>query len=443
MMSGDSGMNYGFSNAMGHGDGAGGVFGANGSLGGFTGGSGGGSRAQRMGVVDAGLESVADLYPTPQQARSISAPSSFEGVGPGQGTGMAAPNDLMTLLGKSGGGSVPASAAGAAPSLASMIQDPSISSIGPAGAVPPDAVPFDMSEFPALAAKKGMSNSLGALMGEQGPATSRFFGAPGAADGVVGPPSSLAASMSISATSALAAAMSASGTGLPKEDFPALPTASASEDIPRGLGVGAPGQSHQKGGKASTPTSDQSQFGLLGLLKVIRMTDPDLNTLALGSDLTTLGLNLNSSKSLYATFSSPWVDGPSKSEPQFQIPACYYMQQTPPLKHAHLQKFQLETLFYIFYAMPKDLLQVYAARELYQRDWKYHGDLKLWFRRATQHDIPHLLANSPPQFVYFDLNTWECRLFSGNIHGAFANGFMKEEEAVAALPQAPPATSSS
>lgn len=33
------------------------------------------------------------------------------------------------------------------------------------------------------------------------------------------------------------------------------------------------------------------------------------------------------------------------------------MQTTPPLKHAHLQKFQLETLFHMFYSMPKDLLQ--------------------------------------------------------------------------------------
>merc|ERR1712032_1663865 len=102
----------------------------------------------------------------------------------------------------------------------------------------------------------------------------------------------------------------------------------------------------------SDDSSKQSRYGLLGLLNVIRMTDPDLNTLALGSDLTSLGLNLNSSKCLYATFASPWADGPSKTEPQYQLPLCYYMQQTPPLKHAHLQKFQLETLFHIFYAMP-------------------------------------------------------------------------------------------
>jgi CCR4-NOT transcription complex subunit 2 len=111
----------------------------------------------------------------------------------------------------------------------------------------------------------------------------------------------------------------------------------------------------------------QHEYGLLGLLRVIRMTDPDLNTLALGSDLTTLGLNLNSSKPLYATFASPWADGPATSEPQFALPSCYFMAQAPPLKHAHLQKFQLETLFHIFYAMPKDLLQAYAAAELYHR----------------------------------------------------------------------------
>ena len=48
---------------------------------------------------------------------------------------------------------------------------------------------------------------------------------------------------------------------------------------------------------------------LLGLLSVIRMSDPDLTTLALGTDLTTLGLNLNSPEPLYKTFGSPWWGG--------------------------------------------------------------------------------------------------------------------------------------
>lgn len=45
-------------------------------------------------------------------------------------------------------------------------------------------------------------------------------------------------------------------------------------------------------------SQDTSVYGLKGLLKIIRMADPDLNTLALGTDLTTLGLDLNSTEYL-------------------------------------------------------------------------------------------------------------------------------------------------
>jgi hypothetical protein len=32
------------------------------------------------------------------------------------------------------------------------------------------------------------------------------------------------------------------------------------------------------------------------------------------------------------------------------------------LSQYHVQQFQLETLFHVFYAMPKDLLQAFAAQ---------------------------------------------------------------------------------
>jgi len=63
------------------------------------------------------------------------------------------------------------------------------------------------------------------------------------------------------------------------------------------------------------------RFGLLGLLGVIRMTDPDLTTLALGTDLTTLGLNLNSPENVFKTFASPWADTPLRPEPDFKARA--------------------------------------------------------------------------------------------------------------------------
>lgn len=171
--------------------------------------------------------------------------------------------------------------------------------------------------------------------------------------------------------------------------------------------------SNSRASKTAATASDaekETKYGLLGLLDVIRMTNADLNTLSLGSDLTTLGLNLNSSECLYSTFASPWAEAPTTREPQFSLPLCYYM-QPPPLKTSHLTKFQLETLFYVFYAMPKDVLQSYAAQELYNREWQYHPELKLWFKRGSPADGVAVNSN---QFIYFDINSWECRIFFGN-----------------------------
>ena len=49
-----------------------------------------------------------------------------------------------------------------------------------------------------------------------------------------------------------------------------------------------------------------------------------------------------------------------------QVPACYL--HTPPrLQAAYFAKFQPDTLFYIFYGMPGDEAQMYAADELAAR----------------------------------------------------------------------------
>ncbi|XP_039034345.1 probable NOT transcription complex subunit VIP2 isoform X3 [Hibiscus syriacus] len=128
--------------------------------------------------------------------------------------------------------------------------------------------------------------------------------------------------------------------------------------------------------------SNPDPFGLLGLLSVIKMTDPDLTSLALGIDLTTLGLNLNSSENLHKTFRSPWSDEPAKGDPEFTVPQCYYAKQPPPLHQGYFSKFTVDTLFYIFYSMPKDEAQLYSANELYNRGWFYHKEHRAWFIRV-------------------------------------------------------------
>ncbi|XP_021840262.1 probable NOT transcription complex subunit VIP2 isoform X3 [Spinacia oleracea] len=157
-----------------------------------------------------------------------------------------------------------------------------------------------------------------------------------------------------------------------------------------------------------SPQAAPDPYGLLGLLSVIRMSDPDLTSLALGLDLTTLGLNLNSSENLHKTFASPWAEEPAKGEPEFLIPECYHEKQPPPLSQAYFAKFQLPTLFYIFYSMPRDEAQIYAANELYNRGWFYHKDIRVWFMRAPNME-PLVKTNAYERgsYVAFDPNTWD------------------------------------
>ena len=173
----------------------------------------------------------------------------------------------------------------------------------------------------------------------------------------------------------------------------------------------------EDGGRRRRHRRGVGAYGLMGLLSVIRMTDQDLSTLALGTDPTTLGLTSTRltactqrsrrrgpTRPPSATPSSPSPSATTRSLPRSRRcppaaarrppsarpppssdrpTAARRPPSSPPSRRA-TSPFQLETLFYIFYNMPRDTLQAYAATELYNRDWRYHKDLKLWFTRASQ-----------------------------------------------------------
>ncbi|XP_050947512.1 probable NOT transcription complex subunit VIP2 isoform X7 [Cucumis melo] len=154
--------------------------------------------------------------------------------------------------------------------------------------------------------------------------------------------------------------------------------------------------------------SSPDPFGLLGLLSVIRLSDPDLASLALGIDLTTLGLNLNSADNLHKTFGSPWSDEPAKGDPDFNVPQCYLIKPPASLHQGYFPKFSLETLFYIFFSMPKDEAQLYAANELYNRGWFYHKEHRFWFIRVS--NMEPLVKTSTYErgsYLCFDPHTFE------------------------------------
>ncbi|OEH74505.1 not2 not3 not5 family protein [Cyclospora cayetanensis] len=103
---------------------------------------------------------------------------------------------------------------------------------------------------------------------------------------------------------------------------------------------------------------NRNHFGLLGILKVIKTTDVDLNVLALGTDLTTLGYNLNSTECLYGAFTSPISETPVTKTVEDMLPQCYVTAAPVPFRASNLERLELKTLLYIFYSSPRLLLQI-------------------------------------------------------------------------------------
>ncbi|KAK2159783.1 hypothetical protein LSH36_146g01022 [Paralvinella palmiformis] len=221
-----------------------------------------------------------------------------------------------------------------------------------------------------------------------------------------------------------------------QEDFPALPgaqnppTTQSGESLrktPTSMGsydqalkesgkymLSKPGSGQSKRGKVSNIPCGMvtDQFGMVGLLTFIRAaeTDPNLVALASGIDLTTLGLNLNSPENLYSTFQSPWAESPCRPQDiDFHVPSEYLTnvfirEKLAPIK---FNRYQEDLLFFLFYMNGGDVLQLAAAAELYQRDWRYHKEERVWITRAPGME-PVVKTNTYERgtYYYFDVQNW-------------------------------------
>ncbi|KAH3674803.1 hypothetical protein WICMUC_003006 [Wickerhamomyces mucosus] len=157
--------------------------------------------------------------------------------------------------------------------------------------------------------------------------------------------------------------------------------------------------------------TDLERYGLKGLVPLLTMATPDKNTFALGTDLSILGLDISSSsidEKISKTFSSPWIEtSRSEVEPFFRTPNSFKIENVGPLQEK-LSLFTDETLFYIFYTKPKDILQELTARELMVRNWRYHKDLQVWLTKELNTEPVQQSPTSERGFyIFFDPSTWE------------------------------------
>lgn len=86
-------------------------------------------------------------------------------------------------------------------------------------------------------------------------------------------------------------------------------------------------------------------------------------------------------------------------------------------KKQFFQKFSKETLFYIFYYMPKDSLQIFAAGELYKRKWKLCSDNNIWFFKADTSENSNTLSTdnkNKEEYNYFHPQEWKIMKYVFN-----------------------------
>ncbi|KAF7299409.1 NOT2 family protein [Mycena indigotica] len=183
----------------------------------------------------------------------------------------------------------------------------------------------------------------------------------------------------------------------PAPSTPAWPSsASTSNANPNGTTYTENGHGHPQTPAQQVLVSAADRWGLLALLAMIReASDPDhldgrgrLGSVRLGgvgTDLSTMGLDMGYAGTLYSTFVTPWADQNAALgvEPDFNLPACYANVHAPPPGPAKASAFSDETLFFMFYASARDALQEVAAQELWNRNWRYHKDLRLWITKES------------------------------------------------------------
>eukprot|EP01026_Neomeris_dumetosa_P045847 TRINITY_DN3891_c0_g1_i2.p1 TRINITY_DN3891_c0_g1~~TRINITY_DN3891_c0_g1_i2.p1 ORF type:complete len:540 (+),score=70.04 TRINITY_DN3891_c0_g1_i2:593-2212(+) len=184
--------------------------------------------------------------------------------------------------------------------------------------------------------------------------------------------------------------------------------------IPEGVNRAADilGALQQNGGTGLQKEESPDRFGLMGLLHVIRMVDQDLTMLALGSNLTDLGLNLNQQDKLYKSFASPWSDTPLDQKPDFKLPSCFYF-KPQRIFSGFLHKLSENTLLYAFYSMPGDEAQLVAAEALTNLGWMYHKERKQWIKRAQEGGHIKSDTYEKGNYLAFDFENWHLVRLEG------------------------------
>ena len=91
---------------------------------------------------------------------------------------------------------------------------------------------------------------------------------------------------------------------------------------------------------------------------------------------------------------------------------------------ASFDRFDTDTLFFIFYYQQGTYQQYLAARELKRQSWRYHKKYMTWFQR---HEEPKVTADDYEQgtYLYFDYESGWCQRLKPDF--TFQYGHLEDE----------------
>ncbi|XP_019879886.1 CCR4-NOT transcription complex subunit 2 isoform X2 [Aethina tumida] len=122
----------------------------------------------------------------------------------------------------------------------------------------------------------------------------------------------------------------------------------------------------------------------------------------------TSGMDVKSPKHLYPKFNRPWSDQMCRPQDvDFEVPPEYLVNHAIRLPPINLSTYNEDFLFYTFYNSFGDVLQIEAAEELYNRDWRYHMEKQMWITRVPG-TVPteRTLTYEKGTYYFFDPTNW-------------------------------------
>mmetsp|Transcript_23229 Transcript_23229/g.38195 ORF Transcript_23229/g.38195 Transcript_23229/m.38195 type:complete len:983 (-) Transcript_23229:121-3069(-) len=142
----------------------------------------------------------------------------------------------------------------------------------------------------------------------------------------------------------------------------------------------------------------------------------------------TFSFNLQMLDSSYRTMPEPSdSERPKQYVPRnpYPTPACFPQGPAPVFEDpAIFEKFDTDTLFFIFYYQQGTYQQYLAAKELKKQSWRYHKKYLTWFQR---HEEPKVTTEEYEQgtYVYFDYETGWCQRIKTEF--TFEYGYLEDE----------------